>query len=144
METTETTPTGSLSVLNVGAGDINVTFNEHDPSETARAVKMLTDMQARGYAILVKLPSGRYARAKEIDGATGHYILMLPEDEAQAVEAATPGAHPVTCECGCGRAVTPGKRFVRGHSTKGRRGRRKVAVPVRQAQAVGVARSAGG
>ena len=39
--------TGSLSCLNVGAGDIEIVFNNHDRGETKKALRMLTDMAAR-------------------------------------------------------------------------------------------------
>lgn len=111
--------TGSLSVLNVGAGDIQITFNQHDSGEREKALKMLTDMQTRGYAILVRLDDGTYTRATRVDAETGHYIIQLPDDAAhEAAEAIEP-------------------------APKGRRGR-KARILVEKAQAVGVARSAGG
>lgn len=67
--------TGSLSVLNVGAGDIEVKFNRHQPEEVARAIRMLKDMQARGYAILVRQDDGSYVRATAIDETNGLYII---------------------------------------------------------------------
>lgn len=112
--------TGILSVLNVGAGDIRVTFNQHDRGERDKALAMLQDMQKRGYAILVQLDDGTYVRAKEIDAARGCYIVQLPDGGSH--EAAEP--------------VEPAPK---------RRGRpRKVAIPVTKARATGVARSAGG
>ncbi|MGE3278045.1 MAG: hypothetical protein AB7O67_23280 [Vicinamibacterales bacterium] len=109
--------TGTLSVLNVGAGDIQVSFNQHDAEERQRAVRMLKDMQARGYAILVRLDDGTYTRALEIDEAHGAYVIQTPEPAAAAPVAEPP-----------------------------RRGRRRgrTKVPFEQAKAIGVARSAGG
>lgn len=131
--------TGSLSVLNVGAGDIEVTFNRHDTGEAKKAIRMLSDMSKRGYAILVRDAEGNYQRATSIDATHGKYVLTL------AAETETPAdAEPVTCECGCGRKVKSGNRFVKGHHNRGLRGTRKVAVPVRGRHATGVARSAGG
>lgn len=112
--------TGSLSVLNVGAGDIEVTFNQHSPTERAKAIKMLTDMQARGYAILVRDAEGNYQRAVEFDAARGRYIIQVPEDQPLPADA---------------EEVSPPRR----------RGRpRKVSVPMETMHATGVARSAGG
>ena len=119
--------TGSLSVLNTGIGDIEVSFNEHDEGERERAIKMLTDMQARGYAILVRLDDNTYVRATAIDATRGRYIVQLPPaDVAQAGPEAT---------------VEP--------TLKKRRGRPRketvtVSVPVESRRATGVARSAGG
>lgn len=115
---------GFLNVLNVGAGDIALTFNEMDDAEAQRALKMLTDMAARGYAILVQLKDGSYARAKKVDATRGRYIIQIPA-EAPLPEAA--------------EEVRPAKR---GRKAKGRS--REVAVPIHKARATGIARSAGG
>lgn len=113
---------GSLSVLNVGAGDIKVVFNHADEGESKKAIKMLTDMQARGYAILVELPDGSYTRVTQVDTTRGRYVITVPDEVTLPAE-----AEPV---------VAKGKR--------GRKAGRKVSVPVRGTKAVGVARSAGG
>lgn len=115
--------TGELSVLNVGAGDIRVVFNHADQGESAKAIRMLTDMQQRGYAILIELPDGSYTRAQAIDASRGRYVITLPEDVQLP-----PDAEPVPTKRGRGRP----------------RGRRTVSVPVKTSKAVGVARSAGG
>jgi hypothetical protein len=130
--------TGSLSVPNVGAGDIELKFNRHDDAEAQKAIRMLKDMQARGYAILVRDEDGNYQRATSVDASSGHYVLTLPASVETPADAV-----PRTCECGCGSAVKEGKRFVHGHSTRGR-GKRQVAVPVARRHATSVARSAGG
>lgn len=143
--------TGSLSVLNVGAGDIEVVFNQHDEGEREKAVRMLKDMQARGYAILVKLDDGSYVRAKQIDAERGRYILQLPtgashaaaEPIEPAAESPTSDALGTLCACGCGKTVKPGKTWLLGHHKRKKAGQR-VAVPVHRAHATGVARSAGG
>lgn len=110
--------TGSLCVPNVGLGDIEVRFNQHDSAERDKALRMLTDMQKRGYAILVRLDDGSYTRAVEIDTARGCYVVQLPDGDAQ----------------------------VDGVELKPRRGRkaRTSRVPIERAHAVGIARSAGG
>jgi hypothetical protein len=111
---------GSLSVLNTGAGDIVVTFNEHDDAETDRAITMLLDMQKRGYAILVRQDDGSYSRATSINRETKSYVIgkLIPVDET-------------TTEDGV-------------PATKAKRGRRRLEQPVKGRRAVGVARSAGG
>jgi hypothetical protein len=115
--------TGSLNVLNVGAGDIKLVFNQADSREAKKAIKMLTDMRDRGYAIMIELPDGSYTRATEIDASRGRYVITLPEDMELPPEA----------------EVVP---------TKGKNGRRngsrKVSVPVARTRAHGIARSAGG
>lgn len=129
---------GSLAVLNVGAGDICVTFNQEDTGEAAKAIRMLRDMQARGYAILVRMPDNSYVRAHEIDASSGRYVVVVPESSEVPADAV-----PVTCACGCGATVTAGKKWKIGHHAR-KPGTRKVSVPVRTSRAVSVARSAGG
>lgn len=143
--------TGSLSVLNVGAGDIEVVFNQHDTVERDRALKMLADMQARGYAILVKLDDGSYVRAKEIDHTRGRYIVQLSDGSSHAaaepLDTPAPEVKPGECACGCGKPVKAGKQWVLGHHNRKRKGTTYGAyraIPVHQAHATGVARSAGG
>jgi hypothetical protein len=132
--------TGSLSVLNVGAGDITITFNNDDLVETNKALGMLKEMLKRGYLIAIQLPDGSYTRAREIDAMRGRYIIVIPDTVP-----APPQAEPVhdTCACGCGRPVSAGKRWVRGHHNRGR-GVRTMSVPVSTSTAIGVGRSAGG
>lgn len=71
---------GSLQILNSGAGDIVVTFDKTDDDEVRKALKMLKDMQKRGYAILVKGPDGTYARAESIDETTCEYVIREKVD----------------------------------------------------------------
>lgn len=111
---------GQLNVLNVGAGDIKVVFNEGDEAETSKAIKMLKDMQARGYLIAVELPDGTYTRAVDIDATRNRYIITVPDE----------------------MPLPPQAELVAEPRRRGRR--RKASVPVTGARAVGVARSAGG
>lgn len=114
---------GSLNVLNVGAGDIEITFDRHDSEDRDRALRMLHDMQRRGYAILVKLDDGTYVRAERIDLNRGRYVVQMPEDAT--LEGSEPEAPP---------------KKQRGRP----RGKQRRSVDVTAAQATGVARSAGG
>lgn len=116
---TATLDSGSLAILNTGAGDILVSFNEHDEAEAERAIGMLLDMQKRGYAIMVRQEDGSYLRATAINRETRSYVVLPP-------------AEPVADE------AAP-------ESEKKRRGRpRKTDQPIRGRRAVAVARSAGG
>ncbi len=143
---TESTMTGSLCVLNVGAGDIEVRFNPHDAAEAAKAIRMLTDMMARGYAVLVRDEDGAYTRAVALDAARGRYVIMLPSADVAAETPLPADAELHTCKCGCGKKIAPGKTWAKGHHNRkpGSRGRVKASVPVTKRHAVGVARSAGG
>lgn len=120
------TTTGMLSVLNVGAGDIEVRFNPHQPEELDRAVRMLQDMQRRGYAILVKQDDGSYVRAEGIDPTRAVYIIS---GEPAAVLA------PAVVTEAEGEIVPPPRR--RGRPPKRTQ-------PIETSHAVGIGRSAGG
>lgn len=123
--------TGSLCVPNVGLGDIEVRFNQHDSDERTKALRMLTDMRARGYAILVRLDDGSYTRAVDIDAERGCYVVQMPDAPVEVVgETADPA---LRTDLNDGPAL-PQKR----------RGRRRSRIPIENAHAVGVARSAGG
>jgi hypothetical protein len=111
---------GLLTVLNVGACDIEVRFNAHQPEETARAITMLKDMQARGYAILVKQDDGSYVRAVAIDAERAVYVVSGNPTPPIVIDATV---------------VEPKKKG---------RGRRRRTMPIAGSEAVGVARSAGG
>lgn len=111
--------TGSLSVLNCGAGDIEVRFNRHQPEEVARAIAMLKDMQRQGYAILVKNDDGSYSRAVDIDEERGLYIISGSPTASEDIAPVEPEARK-----------------------RGRQKRR--TAPIATSSAVGVARSAGG
>lgn len=134
--------TGSLNVLNVGAGDIKVVWNKEDKAEAKKAVQMLTDMRSRGYVIAVEMPDGTYERAVDVNPKAGRYILLLP-DEVAAKLPERLEAEQVTCACGCGGRVTPGKKWIRGHHHR-KPGTYKVSVPAAKVRATGIARSAGG
>ena len=112
-------PTGELTIPNVGLGDIRITFNDQSPDEVDKAIKMLTDMQKRGYAILVQLEDGTYARAESIDASRKVYIIgdYSPSPTVETTDA----------------AEVP---------KRGRRPKREL--PIASTKAVGVARSAGG
>lgn len=133
--------TGSLCVPNVGLGDIEVRFNQHDSAERDKALRMLTDMQKRGYAILVRLDDGSYTRAIEIDTARGCYVVQLPDFDAQVAGAAPVGDSPPEQVAGAmADALDAGVPL----PAKGKRGRRRASIPITGAHAVGIARSAGG
>jgi hypothetical protein len=138
--------TGSLCVLNVGAGDIELKFNQHEPDELARAVKILTDMQQRGCAILVKNEDGSYSRAHAIDASRGLYVIS-GEPRPQAALPPPPERQALTGDV-LDPAVDPdadADALVDQALRARRRGRPpKRTVPIATSHAVGVGRSAGG
>lgn len=124
--------TGSLAVLNTGAGDIHIAFNNADEAETARAIAMLQDMQQRGYAVMVRRPDGTYTRAVSIDAETSSYVVLPP---------AVPATEP-TADDACDAPPIPSKR--RGRPRGSTRASARERLPIASSTAVTVARSAGG
>lgn len=76
--------TGTVNILNVGEGDIKLSFDKANPAEVIRASRIVTDMLKRGYALLVAVPpapgnddGGKpvYIRAHGFDQNTNEYII---------------------------------------------------------------------
>lgn len=131
------TPTrfGTVGVLNVGAGDVKLSFDTTKPAEREHAAKVVTDMLARGYAILIQVgeEAGEplYRRAKGFDPQTCAYLIVgAPEDMAEpSAIVSAPASDP------------PAPRR-RGRPTGSRN--RTQRVPAESTRAVAVHRSAGG
>ena len=85
MDTTATAEiTGSLSVLNTGAGDIEIKFDKDKPEELEKAKAMITDMLKRGYAIFIEDEMGETRRVKAFDAEKCAYIVKdAPKEEAE-------------------------------------------------------------
>jgi len=121
--------TGTVAILNVGAGDTKLTFDPTKPEEVARAAKIVKDMIRRGFVLLIEV--GRddkgptYRRAHDFDETTAEYIIAgeTHDEEAQASASAP--------------APSPSKRKA-GRAPKERR------VAASSTNAVSVARTAGG
>ena len=82
---------GSVAILNVGEGDVKLSFDQGKPEEAKRAKKIVTDMLARGYAILVHVgeKDGEpvYRRATKFDPKTNEYIIAgATDDQVPSVE----------------------------------------------------------
>lgn len=138
---TNTQMTGSLSVLNVGAGDIELKFNPHQPDELERALKMLKDMEQRGYAILVREADGSYVRAKGVDAERGVYIIS--GEPQLSLEAK--GRLPVTLDAQYDVDAPPEPPALPEAPPKKRRGRPpNRTAPIATSQATAIGRSAGG
>lgn len=77
--------TGTIGILNVGAGDTKLTFNKKNPAERKRAAGIVTDMLRRGYALLVQVGTKNgeplYQRAKAFDPKTCEYIISGGPDD---------------------------------------------------------------
>lgn len=70
----------NLSILNVGKGDLKISFDPKNPKELKRSAKIVKDLLSQGYAILVQvgLKDGDpiYRRAKGFDPETSEYLVM--------------------------------------------------------------------
>jgi hypothetical protein len=125
---------GVLEVLNVGAGHLKLELDPTNPAEVSRAKRMVSDMLKRGYAIFVQLEGGKLAPVRKFDATRAVYVIEdVPGVEEMAV------AHPLETTCRrCGRPKHRGR--CRGRLV----GPSRREVPMQQAKAVAVGRSAGG
>lgn len=78
----------SLDVLNVGLGDLKLSFDPKNPVERDRAARAVEQMLKRGYVIFAEI-GGKTERVKSFDPNTCEYILTdVPggsdEQETQA------------------------------------------------------------
>lgn len=113
--------TGTISVLNAGAGDMKFSFNSDDPLEVARAQRCVEDMLRRGYMLFVET-GGKLHRVEGFDPARCEYIV-----------ADGPGSDS---------AAEPKKPEPKKPEPKPRKGRRRVAA--KGSKATGVPKTAGG
>lgn len=146
---------GSVGILNVGAGDTKLTFDDSNPAEAIRAARIVKDMLRRGYALLVEVErDGKraYERVTEFREDTREYIiadfdpihvepprasLREPDDDptdedwddqVNAGHEPEPEAEPAPEKPRRGRPPGKGKKAIKASSTK----------------AIAVSRSAGG
>lgn len=91
--------------MNVGAGDIKISFNSDDEAEKIRAGRVVKEMLRRGYALLVEVDHGKYQRAKDFDPDTNEYIIAdydpTVEDESdEKLQAGTEAGQEATASKG--------------------------------------------
>jgi hypothetical protein len=136
--------TGSVGILNVGAGDTKLSFDPNNPAERIRACRIVRDMLRRGYALLVEVtqPDGTkaYQRALDFREDTAEYIIADFDPGAAYPETflKTADEHEETGEAATDRAAAASPK------TKPPRGRPRKAIPAEGVRAVAVARTAGG
>lgn len=118
---------GSISVLNIGKGDIKITFDKNDPIESERAKRIIMDMLRRGYSIFLRDADNKLHKVETFDPETECYIIadgaLYAGDQADL------------------RVVDRIK--VPAPTVDGKRKSRK-GVPMRKANAIGVGPTAGG
>ena len=69
---------GMVGILNVGAGDVELSFDPRNPAERIRAARIVKDMIRRGYALLIEIERAgekRYERALDFDEQACRYIV---------------------------------------------------------------------
>lgn len=119
--------TGEVAILNVGAGDTKLSFDPFNPTETARAARIVKDMIRRGFVLLIEVGRNEkgplYQRAHDFDEATHEYIIAGSADDNEEVPHDKEQASP---------------------ARKGRKGAPLRRVPAAASSAVTVARTAGG
>lgn len=121
--------TGTVAILNVGAGDTKISFDPSKPQEVARAAKIIKDMLRRGFVLLIEVGRDEkgplYRRAHDFDESTAEYIIAGERNDDEKTASASES--------------TATKK------TPGRRGQaRLVRTPATTTNAVAVARTAGG
>lgn len=73
----------ALHVLNIGTGDMRLTFDPEKPQEREHAAKIVADMLRRGYAIVVKVSEKEWRRVEAFDPQTCEYFVSdVPSEEA--------------------------------------------------------------
>lgn len=141
---------GTVSILNVGGGDIKISFDRSNPGEAIRAARIVQDMLQRGYALIVEVNRNgekRYERVYGFDPDTNEYIIADFDPTASGIVAK--------------RIVTvQEEKFVEKDTTKRQDtaatessedkqpakqgGRRGARIKAEQTTAIAVGRSAGG
>lgn len=69
---------GTVGILNVSGGDIELRFDNKNPAETIRAGRIVKDMLRRGYALLVEVERDgekAFERAIDFDDKKACYIV---------------------------------------------------------------------
>mgnify|MGYP001116419300 CR=1 FL=1 len=73
---------GSVGILNVGAGDTKLVFDNSNPDEIARSAAIVKDMIRRGFVLMIEAGHDEkgplYRRALDFDETTAEYIVAGP------------------------------------------------------------------
>jgi hypothetical protein len=133
--------TGTVGILNVGAGDTKLSFDPNNPAERIRAARIVKDMLRRGYALLVEVERDgvkKYERALDFDESVCEYVIA----DFDPVVAAEQDSKESTDGTEDRQAETHDPKATAEAAPKIKRGRKRVAAE--SARAVAVARTAGG
>lgn len=129
---------GEVGILNVGAGDVKLSFDPSNPAEMIRASRIVKDMIRRGYALLVGVKKeGQeelvYQRVLDFEEGTCEYIVA--DFDPLAAQAVDQNEAQETHVEGTGEPV---EVHARGRKPNKRK------IKATDAHAVAVPRSAGG
>ncbi len=140
--------TGTVGILNVGAGDTKLVFDKNNPQDCIRAARIVKDMLRRGYALLIEVErNGKkvFQRATDFNEDTCEYIVAdFDPVAAQVADAQEEASHE---QAGTTTSETGTAAGDEGASAAPKRGRPKLrhkTVHASSTRAVAVARSAGG
>jgi|SRR6185312_6465857 len=75
--------TGSLDILNCGAGHLRFGFDSSNAAEVERAKSVIQDMLKRGYMLFVQ-KGAEHVRVRSFDPSTCEYLIEEPEPEVLA------------------------------------------------------------
>ncbi len=141
---------GSVGILNVGAGDVKLTFDKDDPVECIRAARIVKDMLRRGYALLVEVEVDgvkKFQRCRDFDDQKFEYIIadldptkieeVAPHEEAEDQAGA---GEKIPAEGVRAEDAPQGDRATPKRSYR----RRDKSIPAETTRAVAVGRTAGG
>lgn len=67
---------GELSILNVRAGDIRITFDNKSPEELAKVKATIVDLLRRGCTIAVQMEDGTFEPVDAFDPERNEYIIL--------------------------------------------------------------------
>lgn len=123
--------TGTLGILNVGAGDTKIVFDRDNPDETERAAGMVRTLMSAGFVIMVDAGDtdvqGRpvMTRVRDFDSRDRCYIVLdrtpdEPRDQESSPQVDAPKA----------------RRGAHTHKTK--------RIPASEARATAIPRTSGG
>lgn len=134
-------PDGGVAILNVGGGDITLSFDPSNQAERIRAARIVKDMIRRGFALLIEV-DGKWVRATDFREDICCYVIADFDSAEAAKQDATGGG----TEHGDNEhdEAEPGRQED-GEKKAPRKGARKPrVVDAGSTRAVAVARSAGG
>lgn len=114
------TPETGLDILNVGAGHVEIRFDDKDPMEMERAKRIIEDMLKRGYALFMHGKDDALIRVKRFDKKKGVYLIADgPTVPAAAEPIDDPRVHPIAPEeTDGGKRVKPVEREVKMSKAK--------------------------